>query len=162
MNRKDEEVLNPKIIADVLEECKIMHIGIHNGEDIYVVPVNYGYVYEDGKLTLYTHGAPRGLRWDLMAKNPRVGFELDTHFNLEDRGDDACEYGNWGSSIIGTGKATIVTDIEEKKQILSNIMKVQAGKDFTFEDRTVMHVNVAKIEAREFSCKTTLPLENKR
>jgi uncharacterized protein len=162
MNRKDEEVLNPVIIQGVLNQCKIAHIGIHNGEDIYIVPVNYGFTYEDGKITLYTHGAPKGLRWDLMKKNPRVGFELDTGYFLEYRGEDAPEYGNWGSSIIGTGTAIIVEDATEKRRILENLMKVQSGKDFNLDDLDVSHVNVAKIVADQFTCKTTLPLANKR
>ena len=41
-------ITDEKIIREVLEACKIIHIGIQDGDGVYVVPTNYGYTYEDG------------------------------------------------------------------------------------------------------------------
>ena len=58
-------ITDEKIIREVLEACKIIHIGIQDGDGVYVVPTNYGYTYEDGELTFFTHGARSGRKWDL-------------------------------------------------------------------------------------------------
>ena len=54
---------------------------------------------------------------------------------------------------MGKGTATIVEDVEEKKQAMTLLMKTQTGKDFTFEDRLVSIVAVVRIDAAEFTAK---------
>lgn len=145
---------DPVIIKQVLDRCKIIHIGLQDTNRIYVVPTNYGYTYENGHITFYTHGATQGLKWELMQKHPNVGFEIDTGFELVDGGEVACNYSNAYASIIGSGTASLITDIEEKKRIINNIMMVQAGKSFTFTDAMVERLGIAKIEVEEFACKS--------
>ena len=107
-------ITDEKIIREVLEACKIIHIGIQDGDGVYVVPTNYGYTYEDGKLTFFTHGARSGRKWDLIQKNPHVGFEIDTGFQLVDGGEVPCNFSNAYGSIIGSGRMSVVKDNEEK------------------------------------------------
>ena len=57
------------------------------------------------------------------------------------------------SSIMAKGTATIVEDVEEKKQAMSLLMKTQTGKDFTFEDRLVTIVSVIRIDVEEYTAK---------
>ena len=38
-------ITDEKIIREVLEACKIIHIGIQDADGVYVVPTNYGYTY---------------------------------------------------------------------------------------------------------------------
>ena len=136
-------ITDEKIIREVLEACKIIHIGIQDGDGVYVVPTNYGYTYEDGKLTFFTHGAKSGKKWDLIQKNPHVGFEIDTGFQLVDGGEVPCNFSNAYGSIN-----------EEKCRIMTNVMKVQADRDFSFTPAMVESLGVAKIEVEEFKCKS--------
>ena len=54
---------------------------------------------------------------------------------------------------MGRGTATLVEDVEEKKQAMSILMKTQTGKDFTFEDRLVTIVTVIRIDVAEYTAK---------
>ena len=74
MRRNDREVTEETEIRKVLDECKIVHLGFQDGGRVFVVPVNYGYSYEGGKLTVYFHGADAGLKRELAESNPVIGF----------------------------------------------------------------------------------------
>ena len=45
------------------------------------MPVNYGYVREEGKVILYIHGAREGKKIDLIRKNANVRLKLITDMN---------------------------------------------------------------------------------
>ena len=134
MRRNDREVTEETEIRKVLDECKIVHLGFQDGGRVFVVPVNYGYSYEGGKLTVYFHGADAGLKRELAESNPVIGFEIDNG-GVMGRAEKACE------------------DREEKKKILTIFMECQDKKHFEFTDRIAAHVAVYKIEADEFACK---------
>ncbi len=152
MTRREREVTDISEKLAILDKCKVLHLGLVDGDEPYVVPMNYGYVYEDEKLTLYLHGAKRGRKIDLMQKNPKVFFEMDCDITPFE-GEIACQYGITYASIMGKGIAEIVEDVEEKKKGMSVLMKTQTGKDFEFEDKMVAFVNVIKITASSFTAK---------
>ncbi len=152
MRRKDREIMDPAEIARVLAECRIVHLGFRDGERVYVVPVNYGYEYGNGKLVLYFHGAQAGLKFELAGTNPLAGFEIDNGGVLG-TDEDPCEYTEYFHSIIGSGRVSIVQDTEEKKRILTVLMECQAGKRFEFTDRMVAHVAIYRLDVEEFACK---------
>ncbi len=54
---KPRFITDPEIIRKILDRCKIIHLGMQEDGHVYVVPTNYGYTYEDGKLTFLF---PRG------------------------------------------------------------------------------------------------------
>ena len=91
MRRNDREVTEETEIRKVLDECKIVHLGFQDGGRVFVVPVNYGYSYEEGKLTVYFHGADAGLKRELAESNPVIGFEIDNGGAMG-RAEKACDY----------------------------------------------------------------------
>ena len=115
--------------------------------------MNYGYTMKNGKLTIYMHGATAGRKLDILRVNPKVCFEMDCDIIPFD-GKVACQYGTAYSSVIGTGKAEIVEDVEGKKEALSILMKTQTGKDFEFTDKLVSIVSIIKIEVAEYTAKS--------
>ena len=152
MTRREREVTDINEIIKILDESKILHLGMVDGDEPYVVPMNYGYTMEDGKLTVYLHGALWGRKLDIIRVNPKVFFSLECDVVPFD-GDIACRYGTTYASVMGSGIAEIVTDVEEKKKGLSVLMKTQTGKDFTFEDKMVSIVSVIKIDVAEYTAK---------
>ncbi len=153
MTRREREVTDINKIIEILDKSKIAHIGMVDGDEPYVVPMNYGYVFEDGKLVIYLHGARRGRKLDVMRANPKVFFEMECDL-VPFEGDIACRYGITYSSVMGKGIAEIIDeDTEEKKKALSILMKTQTGKDFEFEDKMVSFVSIIKITASEFTAK---------
>lgn len=78
MRRKDRRVTDEALIDSILKECGVVRIGLYDEDRIYVVPVNYGYTYEDGRLSIYFHGGRSGHRLDCICRNPKAGFVIDT------------------------------------------------------------------------------------
>ena len=152
ITRREREVTDPVRILEILDKAKVAHIGMVDGDEPYVVPMNYGYTMEDGKLTVYLHGALWGRKLDIIRVNPKVFFTLECNVVPFD-GDIACRYGTTYASVMGRGTAEIVEDVEEKKKGLSVLMKTQTGKDFTFEDKMVSIVSVIKIDVAEYTAK---------
>lgn len=139
-------------IVRILDESKIVHVGMVDGDEPYVVPMNYGYTLEDGKLTIWLHGSLRGKKLDVIRKNPKVFVEMECSLQPFD-GDIACRYGLSYSSLMGRGTAEIVEDVEQKKLGLKLLMKTQTGRDFEFEDKMTTIVSIIKIECTEFTAK---------
>ncbi len=152
MTRRERQVTDINEIIKILDESKVVHLGMVDGDEPYVVPMNYGYIMEDGKLTIYLHGAKRGRKLDLIRKNPKVFFEMCCDIEPFE-GEVACKYGITYASIMGRGIAEIVEDVEEKKFALSALMKTQTGKDFEFEDKMTTIVSIIKITTLEYTAK---------
>jgi len=152
LTKRECAVTDPEQIRHILDTAKVLHLGLSVSDEPYVVPMNYGYTMEEGKLVLYLHSAVKGKKLDMMRANPKVFFSIDCD-RMPFEGRVACQYGLVYSSIMGRGTATIVEDVEEKKQAMSILMKTQTGKDFTFEDRLVSIVAVIRIDVTEFTAK---------
>ena len=152
LTKRERQVNDPEQIKHILDAGKVLHLGLAVDNEPYVVPMNYGYTLEDGKLVLYLHSAHRGKKLDMIRANSRVFFEIDCDL-MPFEGKVACQYGLVYSSIMGRGTATIVEDVEEKKKAMSLLMKTQTGKDFTFDDKMVSIVSVIKIDIAEYTAK---------
>ena len=152
MTKRERQITDEKQIMQILDGGKVLHLGLAVNNEPYVVPMNYGYTREDGKLVLYLHSAVRGKKLDMIRANSRVFFEIDCDL-MPFEGKVPCQYGLAYSSVMGRGKAVIVEDVEEKKKAMSVLMKTQTGKDFTFEDRLVSIVAVIRIDVSEYTAK---------
>ena len=152
MTKRERQVTDPEQILHILDTAKVVHLGLSVNDEPYVVPMNYGYTMEEGKLTLYLHSAVRGKKLDMIQANPKVYFSIDCD-RVPFEGKVPCQYGLSYRAVSGWGTATIVEDVEEKKQAMTMLMKTQTGKDFTFEDRLVTIVSVIRIDVDEFTAK---------
>lgn len=152
MRKREYELTEETEIREILDRGKIIHLGLCDGDWPYVLPMNYGYIYENGKLVFYLHGAREGYKYDLIRKNARVSFSIECDATPFE-GRTACQYGMAYSSILGKGTAQIVESPAEKMAALENLMKVQTGKEFEFNEKLVSIVNVIRVEAVEFNAK---------
>ena len=152
MTKRERQVTDPVEIRRILDTAKVLHLGLAVNDEPYVVPMNYGYTEEEGKLVLYLHSALKGKKLDMMGSNPNVFFELECD-RMPFDGKLPCQYGMVYSSLMGRGKARIVEDVEEKKKAMSILMKTQTEKDFLFEDRLVSIVAVIRIDVLEYTAK---------
>ena len=152
LTKRECLVTDPEQIRHILDSGKVLHLGLSVNDEPYVVPMNYGYAWEDGKLVVYLHSAVRGKKLEMVQTNPKVFFSIDCD-RMPFEGRVPCQYGMVYSSIMGRGIASIVEDVEEKKRAMSLLMKTQTGKDFTFEDRLVSIVTVIRIDVSEYTAK---------
>ena len=150
MTKRELQITDPDQIKEILDTARVLHLGLAVDNEPYVVPMNYGYSIEDGKLVLYLHSALRGKKLDMIRANPNVFFSLECGLTPFE-GQVACQYGVAYSSVMGRGIARLVEDVEEKKQAMSILMKTQTGKDFTFEDRLVSIVAGIRIDVSEYT-----------
>ena len=152
MRRKDRQITDPAEIRAILARARVLHLGLFDGEYPYVVPMHYGFSLEDGKLTLYAHGAKEGRKLDLIRRDGRVFVEIDTDEELVP-GSTACAWGACYASVMGRGRASIVEDETEKCRALELLMKTQTGADFAFTPQAAAAVTVLRIELEEYTAK---------
>jgi len=152
MTKRERQITDEAQITAILDAGKVLHLGLAVDNEPYVVPMNYGYTRENGKLVMYLHSAVRGKKLDMIRANPRVFFEIDCDL-VPFESELPCQYGLSYSSVMGKGIAHIVDDVEEKKKAMSILMKTQTGKDFTFEDRLVSVVAVIRIDVESYTAK---------
>ena len=161
MTKRERQITDEKQIMHILDTAKVLHLGLAVNNEPYVVPMNYGYTHEDGKLILYLHSAVRGKKLDMIQANPKVFFEMECDLKpFESR--LPCQYGLAYSSVMGRGEAKLVEDAEEKKRAMTILMKTQTGKDFSFEDRLVSIVTVIRVDVSEYTAKHRPLPENMR
>lgn len=156
MTRRERQVTDRDEIREILEKGKVVHIGMVDGDEPYVVPMNYGYTMdENGYLSLYLHGATQGRKLDILRKNPKVFFSLECDVEPFS-GDVACRYGMAYRSLMGRGNAAFVEDPAEKIEAMIQLMQTQTGCDFTFDEKLVKVVSVIRIEVAEYTAKKRL------
>ena len=84
MTKRERQVTDGSQILHILDTAKILHLGLCADNVPYVVPMNYGYTMEQGKLTLYLHSAVRGKKLEILRENPTVFFEMNCDLILFD------------------------------------------------------------------------------
>lgn len=146
MRRTDRAVTDHEQIKSIIEQAKVVHIGMIDNDRPYVVPMQYGFVFADGKLTLYVHCAKEGRKLDIINKNPRVFIELETESAIVSGGDIPCKYGSTYASVMGDGTAIIVDDVAEKIVGLRLLMKTQTGRDFEITEQMTKTVTVLRLD----------------
>ena len=153
MRRKDREINDPAKIREIIAKCDSMRIGFFDGNEVYIIPLNYGFEETDGSYTFYFHAAKEGRKISLIRECPDVGFELDTNHSLVE-GDTACRYGFAYQSVIGNGVMSFVEEPKEKIRALCLLMRHQTGKDdWHFSEEAADTVCVFQMRVTKLSCK---------
>ena len=153
MRRKDREVLDRAQIKAIIEDCYCCRLGFYDEGEVYILPLNFGYVEEGEARIFYFHGAKVGRKANLVAKAPMVGFKLDTGYQLQ-TDEEACECSARFQSVIGTGQVMAVEDPEEKITALQAIMKQNTQRaDWEFSDKMVQGTLVFKLLVKDLACK---------
>ncbi len=152
MRRKDREVAEPAQLLKIIQQCKVCRVAMQDAQGLYILPLNFGYKLNDGRLTLYFHSAKEGRKIDILSQSPAVAFEMDCGHQLI-ASEVACRNGYAFQSIIGTGRASLVTDIDEKIKGLACLMLHQTGRAWKMTAQEADTVAVFKIEATEFTGK---------
>ncbi len=157
MRRKDREVTDINEIIGMIDNCDIMRIGLADGDCPYIVPVNFSYKYEDGKLALYIHGAMAGRKYELINKNGKCSFEMDTPLGMEclaEHKDVTERY----LSVMGTADIELIPN-EDKKSVIDNIImaRYEETRDFKYNESVVPHTMIAKLNVREITAKANKP-----
>ncbi len=153
MRRKDREVRSPQEIDSIVENCKVLRLGLLDEGGVYIVPVCFGYEIEDGNRSFFFHSAKEGRKVDILEKSDVIDFEMDRGFVLQES-QTACGHSAGYQSIIGRGSLSRIDEFEEKKKALSAIMSAYTGtNDWNYLEKALESVYVYRIEVSEISCK---------
>jgi len=151
--KKEREVANKQEIIQIIEKCDICRLAFLDNNIPYIVPMNFGYSYDNNKLVLYFHCAREGKKLDIIKKNNIVCFEMDCSHNLI-TSNIACKYTMEFESLIGNGVIEIVDTDREKLIALNYIMKKYSNKnDFLFEEKKVKLIKILRLSVSDYSGK---------
>lgn len=153
MRRTDKQITGLDGIIEILNDCRVCRIGLSFENMPYIVPMNFGFELAEEKLVLYFHCAREGKKIDVIMKNPKACFEMDTAHELIES-DNPCNYGFKYKSLIGFGNVEFIESKAEKELALNFIMKKHTGNfDYKFNDNAVNLTTVFKIETTEYTAK---------
>ena len=150
MRRKEREVTDRAKIIEIIESCDVCHLGLVDDFGAYILPMNFGFE-DNGGLTLYFHCAGEGKKLDLLRKDSRASFEMDSRHRLK-TGERACAYSFLYSSVIGRGEVSFLEG-GEKLHALDMIMShygvsVREYDKAAFEKVTALALKVTELSAK--------------
>ena len=152
MRRKEKEITDRFEMESILQKAAVCRLGMVADNGPYVVPLCFG--YRDG--ILFFHSAARGMKIDILQRDPRVCFEVDIDTEAV-RGEVPCRWGMRFRSVIGFGIAEFVSDPEEKARALDAVMSHygEAGEVFQYPEGNVDTTAVFKVKVESMSGKTS-------
>lgn len=139
------EITDIEEIESILKKAMTCRIGLVDNDEPYIVPVCFGYE----RNTLYFHSALEGRKIELIKKNNKICFEIDTDLEFvryEDTAQNSCHCQMKYRSVIGTGRAYFLENGEEKTRALKLLMKQYTKGEFSFPKKTLARTLVVKID----------------
>lgn len=148
MRRSEKEINDIKEIEEVIQEAICCHIGLVDGDEPYVVAVNFGYKDK----ALYFHGASEGRKINLIKKNNKICFELETDVEMT-RAEESCQWGMQYRSVIGMGRAHILEGDKARANALRVIASHYIQGEFTFLKDSLDKTTVIRIDIENMTGK---------
>jgi nitroimidazol reductase NimA-like FMN-containing flavoprotein (pyridoxamine 5'-phosphate oxidase superfamily) len=154
MRRSDREITDVEDKLGILRRYKVLRLALSEQNQPYIVPLNFGFDYRDGILTLYMHGAREGKKVDILNRNKQVCFEIDGEHALIP-GREPAQYSYAYESIIGFGTAEILEKEDEKTYGLNVLMKHQTGEDreYVYPPEQLRNTLVFRVRVSSFTAK---------
>ena len=66
MRRKDREITDDYQIATIITSCNCCRLGFYDQDNVYIVPLSFGYEKKAGTRIFYFHSAKQGKKIQLM------------------------------------------------------------------------------------------------
>jgi len=148
MRQKDREIKDRKAVDDIIKRCLVCRLAMCADGKPYIIPLNFGY---DGG-NLYFHCALGGRKVDIIRRNCSVGFEFDILHEIV-KSETACKWTTKYESVVGTGKAEIIDDMEGKKVALAWIMRQYGSEAKDFPDDILKKTMIIRVRILEISGK---------
>ncbi len=153
MRRKDREIVDIEKVLEIVKKCDCCRLGLVDDGEAYVVPLNYGYEYLDGRLVLYFHCAREGRKIDLIPSQKRVFFEMDGKHELA-AGRHSDEYTFLYQCVMGYGRLEIIEDEAGRQHGLQKLMEHYVDeRAWSFRPELMQRVHVLRLCVEEWSCK---------
>ena len=152
MRKSDREIKSKEEIIDIIKRCDVIRLAFNNGDYPYILPLNFGFEVKNDKVIFYLHSALEGTKVDIMKKDNRASFEMDTKHELqyyEEKGYCTMSY----ESIIGRGRIRILPE-DEKMNALKKLMgHYHKSEDTYFNPAAISRTLVYLLEVEEMTAK---------
>ena len=152
MRKSDREIKSKEEIIDIIKRCDVRRLAFNNGDYPYILPLNFGFEIKNDKVIFYLHSALEGTKVDIMKKDNRASFEMDTKHELqyyEEKGYCTMSY----ESIIGRGRIRILPE-DEKMNALKKLMgHYHKSEDTYFNPAAISRTLVYSLEVEEMTAK---------
>lgn len=122
MRRSEREITQRDKLLELLDKCRVMHLGLTDGTAPYVVPLHFGWEEKEGEITLYFHSAPEGRKMDCVRRNPSCFIAVTGDTRVIGNAE-ACGWTAAFESLMMEGEADILVSDEERKHGLDILMR---------------------------------------
>lgn len=150
MRRKEKAITDKKFLEAILREAQVCRLGLTDGDEAYIVPVNYA--YHEG--VIWIHSAPEGRKMELLRHDGKVTFEIEGDSSVV-RDAVPCRWTTRYRSVMGRGNVTIHDDEATKREGMNLILqkygftgRPRYGKK-DLEGMVVLKLKVEKLTGKE-------------
>lgn len=152
MRRMERLVKEIKDVESIISRSDVCRVAFADNNTPYIVTMNFGYSGGDHPC-LYFHCAPEGRKIEMIKKNSRVCFELDTDHEIY-TGEKGCDWGMKFSSVVGYGNISVVNEKDLKIKGLDCLMSHYSDKKgFSYEGKILEKTIVLKLDIHEMTGK---------
>lgn len=153
MRRAERGFDSMEQILGVMMEAQVCRVAFNGDAYPYIVPMNFGYLYDGERLALYFHCAAEGEKIDRMRRDPRVAFEFDTRCEIIGHGR-ACDYTMRYQSVVGWGRLQAVQGEERAIGLQALMRQVVPGRTFTLDEAALGRVTILRLDVDEITGKS--------
>ncbi|MCP4705249.1 MAG: pyridoxamine 5'-phosphate oxidase family protein [candidate division Zixibacteria bacterium] len=151
MRKKELEITDQKIIDQIIANSTFCHMALSDGNQPYIVPVNFG----RKENSIYIHAAYEGRKIDILKKNNNVCLLFEVEQELENKGKEACKWGTKYRSVMGFGKAYLVTDDLEKRKGLVALMTQYYDGEIELNKKSTDRCLIIRVDIDSFTGKSS-------
>lgn len=149
MRQKARQVTDRAIICAMLDQMDTICVGMHDEPAPYVVPLNFGYEFEDD-LVFYFHCAKDGHKIDLLRRNPHVCVTASRYVSYADGSVKGHKHDY--RSVIARGAASEIDPQAEPqafRQALENLLVHNHRDPADADTPGVRYLRMWRIRCRE-------------
>lgn len=150
MRRTDRQVTDEQELLGIMQRCQVVRLAMNTDTVPYILPVNFG--MEPDGMTLYIHGAMTGTKYEHIARDNRVSFEMDCSAELVLNQDDHQCTMNY-ESVIGWGIVDELTEEADKRHALKRIMSQYHVGNFPFNEGPIPRTRILWLRVEERTAK---------
>jgi hypothetical protein len=150
MRKIEKEITDRAEIDAIIRDAVVCRLAMSAGDRPYIVPLCFGYRDD----TLFFHTGRTGMKVDILSRNPRVCFELESEYEVI-TGKTACKWSMRYKSVVGTGTASFVESPADKRRALDIIMQHYAHGRFEYPDAIVEKTAVIAVAIAELTGKAS-------
>lgn len=140
MRHKDRQISDKAELESTLEKGQVITLCLMDGQEPYLVPLNYGYA--DGKI--FFHSGKAGRKVEVLARNNKVKalVVLDAELYMSENNNQACSMSSRFKSIMIDGEVELLSDPASARQGMLALLKQSKAGHLELPENKMRTVNI--------------------